>query len=407
MFLSIWRTGGAGFMGDKKSIWSRLLGGSRNRTTSSRNQAGDVRNLFKDLGLDADQYKDFGAPQSVMEVEENRDEVFIPPTRIRSESGRVTEKIKLPQSNISDRVTTPAVQTKVVQPIEERKTTAPLSVGASSSVEKLGNLNGGRTVGFALLKNWSDRETVKAQETPLAPIIGFASYTGGVGKSTLAASLGAAFAQMGIRPLIVGQTAYSPLAYYFGGPRTLPSDGGATIQQYSYTVPNASQPIDLMIGNVPTGELVQHAQARLTETSVVLMDMEASPHVEEDLPFFDMVIVPLRPDVNALVTIERIERVIESLDRRPPLGVWYLLNQFDATRDLHVQVHDVLRQRLGNRLLLFVIPLDNSVQEALANGQPPQIYRGYAPFAKAIEDFQVWLSDSTKLTDGANPRSQV
>jgi len=393
-------------MGTKKSIWSRFWGRAGARTVAAQDQANDIRNLFKDLGLDADQYRHFGLSQTMAESAKHRDEVFIPPARPRASFVRANVKIESARQEVSEVSAIAPIHEKVARPAENNASLPQgLGIGLRAG-EHLGALHSDRSLRFPLLKSWGEQEARRAGKQLSAPIVGFVSYTGGVGKSTLVAALGAAFARLGVRSLIVGQTPYSPLSYYFGGPRTLPGDSGGSVQQYSYTIPGAEQPIALMIGSVSTSDLVRYARDRMTETSITLMDMEASPRTEEDMPHFDMVAVPLRPDVNALVTIERIERLVESLANRPPLGVWYILNQFDATRDLHVQIHDVLRQRLGDRLLPFVMPLDNSVQEALASGQPPQVYRSYTPFSKAIDNFHAWLSDSTKLSVGKTVGSE-
>lgn len=389
-------------MGNKTSVWNRFWRGSQKQTALKQKQRDDIGNLFKDLGLDADQYKNFSLPQTTAMSRDDRDEVFIAPTRARPTlaSSRVAADQGLPKrQDVPVVAAAPAVKTAAGLAHDLASALANPTIIASISA-----LHSERSSSFALLKTWGEQDGQEARTKRLAPIVGLASYTGGVGKSALTASLGTAFALEGARALIIGQTAYSPLVYYFGGPRALTPDNTAGLQQYSYAVPGAVQPIDFVVGALPTHELIQYAQTRLTETAVVLMDMEASPHIEDDLLYFDMMIVPLRPDINALVTIERIERAIETSSRRPPLGVWYVLNQFDATRDLHIQVNEALRKRLAGRLLHLVIPLDNSVQEALASGQPPQIYRNYTSFAKAVTELQAWITENAKLTTTADKK---
>jgi cellulose biosynthesis protein BcsQ len=62
----------------------------------------------------------------------------------------------------------------------------------------------------------------------------------------------------------------------------------------------------------------------------------------------------------------------------------YLLNQFDASLPLHVDVREILRQQLGNRLLPFVVRRSSAVSEALAEGMT---VIDYAPDSSAAEEF--------------------
>lgn len=357
-------------MSSKKGIWEWIRG-SKTETASIPPASNDVRNLFSGLGLDGALYQEFASvPESLPGA---RSEVFIAP--------RALSRTMAPEETAK-----PSPSPEGATPREEAAPDARTCDSTPTAVISLPS-QPTRPASFAVLRDWGERQS-QSPAAAESPVVALASFTGGAGKSTLSAALGASLASYGQQVFIVGQTPYSPLAYYFGGPRGQGTAGA--IHHHSYAIAGTRNFLDLVVGEAPTGELIRTVRERAPR-SLVLMDLEASPQVDKELGHFDLILVPLRPDINALVTVERTEQALRASDNPPTLGAWYLLNQFDATRDLHIQVHDVLRQRLGERLLSFVIPLDNAVQEALANGQPPQIYRSVAPFCQGVERLRMWL----------------
>lgn len=376
-------------MASERKSWWQWWRRPRSKGAAGLESLADVQNLYRDLGLEPTSYHRFDdpppPPPATALMDESRAEEFIPPVRDRGASVSVQEAPVL----------RPPVSPHVDRELPESVALPPMVSTAGSGKEAYTAKPDAAQTRFAML-NRLEADTGR-EEKPYAPIIGLVSYTGGVGKSTLAAALGAAFARLDRRCVLVGQTPYSPLAYYFGGPEVDPARSRTTILHYSQAIEGGGKPVDLLIGDAPTDELIENARQRVSQASVVVMDMEASPHVAEDMPFFDMAIIPVRPDINALVVIERIERALDEAESRPRFGAWYILNQFDAARELHVQISEALRKRLGGRLLEISLPLDNSVQEALASGQPPQVYRSYTPFSHAIEEFEAWLEDRIQL----------
>jgi len=63
---------------------------------------------------------------------------------------------------------------------------------------------------------------------------------------------------------------------------------------------------------------------------------------------------------------------------------YYVLNQFDASLPLHLDVREVLREQLGERLLPFALRRAPAVSEALAEGMTVM---DYAPNSTVAEDF--------------------
>jgi cellulose biosynthesis protein BcsQ len=63
---------------------------------------------------------------------------------------------------------------------------------------------------------------------------------------------------------------------------------------------------------------------------------------------------------------------------------YYVLNQFDPSLPLHLDVREVLREQLGDRLLPFALRRAPAVSEALAEGMTVM---DYAPNSTVAEDF--------------------
>src|SRR6202012_3638314 len=97
--------------------------------------------------------------------------------------------------------------------------------------------------------------------------------------------------------------------------------------------------------------------------------------------------------MNSVISLRSVERFFSGLmdaDGRP-LQPYYLLNQFDSSLPLHLDVREVLRQQLGARLLPFVIRRAPAVSEALAEGMTVV---DYAPDAAVSSDYMnvaTWL----------------
>jgi cellulose biosynthesis protein BcsQ len=98
------------------------------------------------------------------------------------------------------------------------------------------------------------------------------------------------------------------------------------------------------------------------------------------------VLIPLAPDMNSVITLQSVNQFLESIQNAEghPLSPYFLLNQFDPSLPLHIDVREVLRQQLGERLLPFVIHRTPAISEALAEGMT---ILDYAPEAAAVQDY--------------------
>ena len=68
-------------------------------------------------------------------------------------------------------------------------------------------------------------------------------------------------------------------------------------------------------------------------------------------------LVPVAPDMNSVISLGPMEKYFAGLvdEEGKAAQPYYLLNQFDASVPLHLDVREVMRRQLGDRLLPFVI----------------------------------------------------
>jgi cellulose synthase operon protein YhjQ len=241
------------------------------------------------------------------------------------------------------------------------------------------------------------------------PVLAVFSLAGGVGKTSLVATLGRALSSLGEKVLLADTTSHGLLPFYFGASelrpgkvRTFSPPSGSTdapIHLVSYDV-------DQTAGN-PTRQdtLVQEMALSANGAHRVLLDLNASSGwiIGRLARMNPTVLVPVAPDMNSVISLQTVERYFEGMfdqEGRPILPC-YVLNQFDAALPLHLDVREVLRRQLGDRLLPFVVRRAPAVSEALAEGMTVV---DYAPEASITEDYMNiagWLRNvSAPATQG-------
>jgi cellulose synthase operon protein YhjQ len=236
-------------------------------------------------------------------------------------------------------------------------------------------------------------ETVQtAPSTSRAPVMAVFSLAGGVGKTSLVATLGRALAARGEKVLLVDTAAYGLLPFFFGARdqrsgtlRTFSppgASGDAPIQMVAIDPDNLNpeaggqEALSIEIGKFARGAgrvIIDLATASGATTRRV---MRMSP----------LVLVPVIPDMNSVVSVSSIEAFFQhnSSAAGKPVLPNYVLNQFDPSIPLHLDIREVLREQLGDRLLPFAIRRASAVSEALAEGMTVM---DYAPNSSAAEDF--------------------
>jgi cellulose synthase operon protein YhjQ len=228
--------------------------------------------------------------------------------------------------------------------------------------------------------------------TSQAPVVAVFSLAGGVGKTSLVATLGRALSARGERVLLVDTAAYGLLPFFFGARDQRPG------QLRTFTPPAASgdAPIQMVAvdpetmgpENAPQETLTAEIGRYARGAGRVIVDLATASGAttRRVLRMTPTVLVPVIPDMNSVVSVSAIESFFQhnSAAAGKQVMPFYVLNQFDPSLPLHLDVREVLREQLGDRLLPFALRRAPSVSEALAEGMTVM---DYAPNSTAAEDF--------------------
>jgi len=247
------------------------------------------------------------------------------------------------------------------------------------------------------LKGVFDETHLPSEAAPVpgpsrTPVLAVFSLAGGVGKTSLVATLGRALSGRGERVLLVDTSSFGLLPFYFGAHDQRPG----VLRTFSPPGPGGDSPIQMIaldsetIGPEATSQDVFGLEiARYSGgVSRVLIDLATASGaiVRRALRFSPMILVPILPDMNSVVSVGAIDAFFQhnGMANGSSALPYYLLNQFDAALPLHLDVREVLRQQLGDRMLPFTLRRTAAVSDALAEGMTVM---DYAPNSTAAEDF--------------------
>jgi len=177
------------------------------------------------------------------------------------------------------------------------------------------------------------------------------------------------------------------------------------VRTFSPPAGSADAPIHLVSYEADQGAQDPSRQERLVEQMAsgsgdvnrVLLDLNAASGwvVKRLAKMNPVLLVPVAPDMNSVISLQAVERFFEGASDHEGRSIqpYYVLNGFDASLPLHLDVREVLRRQLGDRLLRFVVRRAPAVSEALAEGMT---VIDYAPDAAVAEDYRNiagWLRD--------------
>jgi len=235
-------------------------------------------------------------------------------------------------------------------------------------------------------------EPIPAPMVSRAPAMAVFSLAGGVGKTSLVATLGRALAARGERVLLVDTAAFGLLPFFFGATDQRPGK----LRTFSPPGVSSDAPVQMVTidpeGLGPeqggqeslSGEIAKFSRG----ASRVIVDLATASGAttRRIMRMAPLVLVPVVPDMNSVVSVSSIDAFFEhnSIQAGKPALPYYVLNQFDATLPLHLDVREVLREQLADRLLPFALRRAPAMSEALAEGMTVM---DYAPGSGLAEDF--------------------
>ncbi|WP_446742160.1 cellulose synthase operon protein YhjQ/BcsQ [Silvibacterium acidisoli] len=220
------------------------------------------------------------------------------------------------------------------------------------------------------------------------PVVAFFSLAGGVGKSSLVATLGRILAARGERVLLVDATPYGTLPFYYGASelrpgalRTFRGEGIEVPIQLLSLDANPSDP------SAHTGWMTDLLQQYSANVDRILIDMGTASKLlaQAILDLAPTVIVPVVPDMSSMVSLQAVNSFFErSEPTSAPVEPYYLLNRFDPTAAMHEDIRALLHEQFGDRLMPLELRSSSDVSEALAEGVT---VADYAPESPVNEDY--------------------
>ncbi|MGA8161272.1 MAG: cellulose biosynthesis protein BcsQ [Acidobacteriaceae bacterium] len=259
---------------------------------------------------------------------------------------------------------------------------------------------------FALrgLYGRSTEEAQPKRQEGQVPVLAVFSLAGGVGKTSLVASVGRALSARGEHVLLADTSLFGVLPFYFGAREIKPdvvrtfSGGPSDTPVHLLTLDGERAAAD--------AELLKREVARgAQDANRVLIDVAtgSAAMLRQALRLSPTVLVPVVPDMASVVSLQSLETFFKNQEglSGQPLRAWFVLNQFDPSMPLQLDVREVLRQQLGERLLPFAIHRSTAVSEALAEGMTVIDYAPNSPAAEDIMNLVTWIRNTTVAMTGS------
>ena len=253
-----------------------------------------------------------------------------------------------------------------------------------------------------------ESQPARGKETRVPMMVVF-SLAGGVGKTSLVATLGRALSASGERVLLTDTTSHGLLPFYFGASELRPG----VVRTFSPPAGSADAPIYLVSydilqkGNDAAAQdwLVEELARNSRGMQRILLDLTpGSAWLARRLAQLNStVLVPVAPDMSSVISLGSVEKFftgVLDVDGKP-VQPYYVLNQFDSSLPLHLDVREVMRRQLGDRLLPFVIRRSQSVSEALAEGMTVMDYAPDASVAADYTNLATWLRQQSTPASAA------
>lgn len=233
-------------------------------------------------------------------------------------------------------------------------------------------------------------EPVPAAEPARPPAVAVFSLAGGVGKTSLAATLGRALSARGERILLVDTAVYGLMPFFFGAHDQRPG----VLRTFSPPGTSGDAPVQMLTIDPETlgpedgsPELLVSEISKYTRgIGRVIVDLPTASGAttRRILKLAPLVLVPMVPDMNSVVSVSSIDTFFERNNGETGKQPYYVLSQFDPSLPLHLDIREVLRELLGDRLLQVVLRRTPAMSEALAEGMTVM---DYAPNSAVAEDF--------------------
>jgi len=220
-------------------------------------------------------------------------------------------------------------------------------------------------------------------------VIAVVSAKGGVGKSTMAANLATAMHKQGRPVLAVDLDPQNALHHHFqvqpGQERDaacgisqadqdwqaigIPSCAGVFVLPYGSVSEDRRRAFESQLDDEPLWLAHQLSDLQLADGAVVIIDTPPGPslYLQQALAVANVALIVSLSDAASYTALPLIENLIKTYtaERTDFLGMTYLINQLDSSRQLSKDITQIMLGQLGQQVV-GVVHRDQSISEALA-----------------------------------------
>lgn len=245
-------------------------------------------------------------------------------------------------------------------------------------------------------------------------VLAIVSAKGGVGKTTVTANLGAGIAARGYPVSLIDLDPQNSLQWHLGvvnrghpkgvssllKPRdkldkvAVSSPYGVNLIPFGLVNETQRQQFEDLLERDELWLRQQIERSAIPADSIVLLDTPPGPtvYMQQAIHAADFLIVVVLADAASYSTLPEMEELIATYGQRQqmPIGSAYVVNQ-GAQRQLAQDVVALFGERLGKRMVPFVVNESAEVEEALAHEKPVILYRPENPAALSLQSIIDWL----------------
>ncbi|MCB5364538.1 cellulose synthase operon protein YhjQ [Pusillimonas sp. CC-YST705] len=245
--------------------------------------------------------------------------------------------------------------------------------------------------------------------------VAIVSAKGGVGKSTISASLGMALLRTGHPVLGIDLDPQNSLRLHLGehdykldglSRATLEGrdwrqvghqlDPGFTVLPYGHVNETDRRKFETLLATDPAWLSRNLEKLPLVSETTVIIDTPPGPSVylQQALSAADIVIIVTLADAASYATLPQMDKLISHYctTRADFLGYAFLINQYDGTKALSKDVLQTMRDDRPEHTV-GVVRLDQAVSEALAHGLS---IVDYDKTSRAYQDILTWVGWITR-----------
>lgn len=233
-------------------------------------------------------------------------------------------------------------------------------------------------------------------------IIALVSPTGGAGRTSLAIAAASNLCMLGRKVTLVQADPANNIEFQLGYTQASSKGLGHALLQgedldslvattkagfkllpYGQLTMTEQLAVDQLLMERPENLTTLFRQAQFEDDAVVIVDLPRwpAPWVQKIMALSDLNLVTLIPDSASILAIDAL--LPHLLEGRG--ASYFLMNRFDSTKVLHLDLWTLCKMKLSHRLLPFYLHEDQALSESLAAGQP---LLDYAPRSQLVDDQQ-------------------